>query len=237
MIAAATQLPRPPLYGIASYSAGAEEFEYELGWDEFERDTVWAQSQLQVAGLASGDLVLVSSNNSEGPWINPVVHALRRIGVTYLPVEVWEWDARRASMFLQRLPVKAVFGLGAETINGLQSQTPPIAELLQNVEMVWARPDALHALPAALPKVGPFVILGPATAIGLPGSTDAIVNAAEWTVDSEDGQLVVTNARIRATSFNRAPTGVRGVVRSITGDSITIELDSGLRNEPGARTP
>lgn len=232
MTAAAASLPRPPLYGIVGYRIGPADFEFEIGWEEFERDTVWAESQLRRAGLAGGDLVLVTGSNSEGPWINPVIHALRRIGVTYLPTELWEWDARRTSMFLQRLPVKAIFGLGAETVKGLQALTPPISELLKTVEMVWVRPDALDALPASGPAVAPFAILGPATALGIPGHGGAIVNAAEWMVDAEDGHLVVTNIGKRATSFNRAPSGIRGAVRSVTTEAITIEFEPGS-NAPG----
>lgn len=225
MTAAAAALPRSPLYGIACWRVGSQEFEFEIGWDEFERDVDWAESVLRSAGLQSGDLVLVTAQNWEGPWISPLAHALRRIGVTYTCAEMWGFDGRRTSMFLQRLPIRAVFGLGGETVAALEHEQPSIAELLRNVAFVWARPDALARLSEVAPDVVPLVPLGPALALGLPGRSGAVVNADEWVVDSDNGQLVVTNAGQRAATFDRVPTGVRGHVLSAADGAIALELD------------
>ena len=131
MTEAAKTLPRAPLFGIASCPVGATGLlEFEIGWDEFERDVQWAESLIRSSGLGPGDLVLITISQWEGPWTTPVVTALRRIGVTYLTAEVWNFDARRTSMFLQRLPVKAVFGLAGDTLAALDNEDPPLAELL-----------------------------------------------------------------------------------------------------------
>ena len=153
----------------------------------------WAESLIRSSGLGPGDLVLITINQWEGPWTTPVVTALRRIGVTYLTAEVWNFDARRTSMFLQRLPVKAVLGLAGETIAALANEDPSLAELLRDVEIVWARPDAVGHVSGMAPQVLPFVHLGPALALGVPGQSGALVNAAEWAVDTDDGELVVSN--------------------------------------------
>lgn len=225
MTAAATVLPRSPLFGIASCPVGPNTLEFEIGWDEFERDVDWAESQLRSAGVGPGDLVLITISQWEGPWTTPVVHALRRIGVTFLTAEVWGFDARRTSMFLQRLPVKAIFGLGGETVSALESEEPPIAELLQNVEIVWARPDALGRLSGMAPQVLPFVHVGPALGLGVPGQPGVVVNAAEWTVEREHGELVVSNARERAATFDRVPTGLRGSVQSVADGAMSLDLE------------
>jgi hypothetical protein len=226
MTAAAAVLPRAPLFGIASCPVGPSILEFEIGWDEFERDVDWAESLLRSSGLGPGDLVLITINQWEGPWTTPLVHALRRIGVTYLPAEVWNFDARRTSMFLQRLPVKAIFGLAGDTISALESEDPPLADLLRNVEIVWARADALDRASGMTPNVLPFVLLGPALALGVPGR-GVVVNAAEWSVDTEGGELFVTNVRERATRFDRVPTGVRGSVRSVADGAIVLDLEEG----------
>lgn len=225
MTAAATALPRSPVVGIASCPVGPNTVEFEIGWDEFERDADWAESLLRSAGLGRGDLVLITISPWEGPWTSPVVRALRRIGVTYLPAEVWGFDARRTTMFLQRLPVKAIFGLGGEMLTALESGEPPVAELLQNVEIVWARPDALQHLGGVAPQVFPYVMLGPALAMGVPGRSGVVVNAAEWAVDSEGGELLVSNAAERRATFDRLPTGIRGSVRAEAGGGLTIDLE------------
>jgi hypothetical protein len=225
MAAAAATLPRPPIYGIGQLHIGTKSLDFEVGWDEFERDVDWAETQMRSAGLESGDLVLLTLDSWELPWTGPVVHALRRIGVIYLTAEVWSFDARRTSMFLQRLPVKAIFGLGGETLSGLESQEPPIPELLENVQIVWARMDAMARLAGTAPKVSLFVRSGPALALGLPDVPGVVVNAAEWTVDVDDGELVVSNTRERATAFERIPTGVRGSVISVRDGAITLDIE------------
>jgi hypothetical protein len=226
MTAAAQALPRSPVFGIASCPVGREIVDFEIGWDEFERDVDWAESLLRSAGLGSGDLVLITISQHEGPWTSPVVRALRRIGVIYLTAEVWSFDARRTAMFLQRLPVKGIFGLGGETLSALEPEQPPVAELLRNVEIVWARPDALARLTDVAPQVVPYLMLGPALGLGVPGRPGVVVNAGEWAVDSDAGELVVSSAGKRAAAFDHVPTGVRGSVGSQADGSITIELDT-----------
>lgn len=225
MAKAATLLPRSPIFGIASCRVGPEVVEFEIGWDEFERDVDWAESLLREAGLSRGDLVLITLSSWEGPWTTPVLHALRRIGATYLTAEVWSFDARRTSMFLQRLPVKAIFGLAGETLTGLETEEQQLAELFANVKIVWARPDAIAQLAGVAPEVLAYVMLGPALALGVPGRRGVLVNAAEWTVDNEGGELVVSNARGRAATWDRLRTGVRGSVSSVADAAMTIDLE------------
>ncbi|MCV7231596.1 hypothetical protein BST20_07750 [Mycobacterium branderi] len=228
MTAAAQALPRSPIVGIGRLRVDQEYRDFEIGWDEFGRDVDWADALLRSAGLGPGDLVLITISQHEGPWTSPVVRALRRIGAIFMPAEVWSFDARRTSMFLQRLPVKAIFGLGGETLSALESAEPPIAELLSGVEIVWARPDAVSRLAGVAPQVLPFVMLGPALALGVPGRAGVVVNAAEWVVDSADGELVVSSARERATAFDRVPTGIRGSVGSGGDGATTIELQTAV---------
>jgi hypothetical protein len=224
MTAAAASFPRSPLFGIANCPVGPNMMEFEIGWDEFERDLDWAETFLRSAGIGPGDRVLTMLNPWEGPWTTPVVRALKRIGAVNLPAEVWPFDYRRTSMFLQRLGVKAIFGLGGDTLTGLEQEEPPVAELLQNVETVWARPDALSRLGDVAPQVVPYVMLGPALALGVPGSSGVLVNAAEWTVDADGDELVVSNARERLATFERVPTGLRGSVGAVDDGVLTIDL-------------
>ena len=63
--------------------------------------------------------MLFSTPNHEGPWICPIVRSLRRIGAPYATSETYGWDSRRFAMYLRRLPVKAIIGIGAETVRAL----------------------------------------------------------------------------------------------------------------------
>lgn len=225
MIEAASTLPRSPLYGVASCWVGSEHRDFEIGWAEFERDADWVESLLRSADVRSGDLALTTIQTWETPWIGPVIRALHRIGVTFLPAEQYDWDARRTAMFLQRLPVRFIFGLCGATLGGLEAQQLSIAELLRDVDVVWARLDALGKLSGVGPEVLPMTPLGPALAVGLPGQPGVVVNAAEWTVDSADGELVVSTAGERTAKFDRIATGIRGSVRSVADGTITLDLE------------
>ena len=132
------------------------------------------------AGIKRGDLVLFSAPNHENPWITPIVRALRRIAAPYATAETYGWDARRFSMYLRRLPVKAIVGLSAETVDALTDTERTLHTLLSDVGAVWARADALPKLDALGIQAAAYLPLGPALALGTPGERGARVNAAEW---------------------------------------------------------
>lgn len=221
MIEATAELGRPQLYGMASCRIGSQYLDFEIGWPEFERDTDWAESLLRRAGLRRGDMVLCTMTNWESPWTSPVVHALRRLGVTYAPAEVFAWDVRRVSMFLQRFPIKAVIGLGGQTLTALNEAGASVHELLAGVELIWARPKAAAALGDEHAKVLPFARFGPALAMGLPGQVGALVNGREWDVSATEQGLLVSNVAERATEFRAIPAGFRGTATPV-GDEIAV---------------
>lgn len=221
----AAALGRPPIYGLASCRVGSDYMDFEIGWPEFERDTEWAESLLRRAGLRHGDMVLTMLTNWESPWGSPVVHALRNLGVTYMPAEVFAWDARRVLMFLQRFPIKAIIGLGGQTLTALTEAEAPVAELLSRVKIIWARPRAAVMLSEHRETVAPFVRFGPALAMGLAGDQHALINAREWDVTATDRGLVVTNIAARATTFREVPSGFRGTATRI-GDDIAVSGES-----------
>jgi hypothetical protein len=225
MIDAAVKLPRPPLYGIGSCRVGTDYLDFEIGWPEFERDTDWAESILRLAGIQAHDMLLATLANWECPWVSPLLHAVRRIGATYMTAEVYDWDARRVSMFLQRFPVTAVVGLGGPTVATLNRGQPSLAELLETVKVIWARSDAIADLAPHLPAVAPIVRLGPALAMGAPGRPGVLVNAREWHIDVDNEQLLISNVADRATRFTRYPTGTRGSVISADNEHIAIALE------------
>lgn len=221
MLDAAAHIARPPLYGLAHCRVGVEYVDFEIGWPEFERDTAWAETLLRRAHLTRGDMVLTTLTNWESPWGSPVIHALRNLGVTYLPAEVYAWDVRRVLMALQRFPIKAIVGLSGQTLTALGETGTPVAHLLSGVEAIWARPRAAIALEEHRSVVAPYVHFGPALAMGLPGQTHALVNAAEWNVSATDRGLVVSTAAERATTFCEVATGFRGTATRI-GDEIAV---------------
>jgi hypothetical protein len=197
MALAAAALPRAPIYGIGTHptSSGASAH-FEIGWEEFARDTEWAHERVVEAGLGRGDLVLFCTPN----------HG---------------WDSPRFAMFLRRLPVTAVLGLGSETVDALADRPGTLAALLADVRIVWARADAVSRVRAAGVPAATYLPLGPALGLGRPGEAGALVNGDEWHVTEDDGLLRVTNTRPRATGFDAVDTGVFGSVTR-TGTDLRV---------------
>jgi hypothetical protein len=222
MALAAAALPRAPIYGIGTHptSSGASAH-FEIGWEEFARDTEWAHERVVEAGLGRGDLVLFCTPNHENPWVTPIVRALRRVGASYATAETYGWDSPRFAMFLRRLPVTAVLGLGSETVDALADRPGTLAALLADVRIVWARADAVSRVRAAGVPAATYLPLGPALGLGRPGEAGALVNGDEWHVTEDDGLLRVTNTRPRATGFDAVDTGVFGSVTR-TGTDLRV---------------
>jgi hypothetical protein len=224
MGAASGAVPRPDLYGIASCKVGTEIREFEIGWDEAERDNAWARDVLRTTGLGNADLALLTLPNWEGPWFSPLVAGLRGLKVTLALAENYGWDARRAAHMVRNLKPRAYVGLCADTLEGFGRQGDDVAELLADIDIVWARHDALATLTDLGVAALPLVPLGPALAIGVPG-VGAVVNSTEWSVETVDGQFVVSTAAERRTRFVDVETGIRGRVGAGVDLGTLVEFD------------
>jgi hypothetical protein len=224
MAAASAAVPRPDLYGIGSCKVGTEIRDFEIGWDEAERDNAWALDVLRPTGLGAEDLALLTLPNWEGPWFSPLVAGLRSLKVTLALAENYGWDARRAAHMIRNLKPSAYVGLGAETLQGLNGHGDDVAQLFTDIEFVWARHDALVPLADLGIEALPLVPLGPALAVGVPG-VGAVVNSAEWSVETVEGQFVVSTAAERRTRFVDVETGIRGRVGASVGLGTLVEFD------------
>lgn len=224
MAATAAQLPRPELFGIASCKVGTDILDFEIGWDEAERDIAWAESVLRPTGLGSEDVAVVTLPNWEGLWFAPVLSALHTLDVIRALAENYAWDARRAGHMIRNLKPRAVVGLGADTINGLVAQGDDVAGLLSGVDFVWARHDALGVLAEAGVTALPLVPIGPALAIGIPG-VGAVVNTAEWAVETVDGEFVVSTVGDRRARLSGVTSGIRGRVGSRVDVGTIVEFE------------
>lgn len=224
MVATAAALTPAPLYGIGSCRVGRDVCDFEIGWDDFERDIAWAETTLRASGISAGDMVLITSPNWEGPWTSPVVHALRRIKAVYATAEQFVWDARRVKTFLDRLPIKAFIGLGTETLEGLNSIDANPAELLSHVDILWTRHEALSGVHGLGLAATPFVFLGPALAMGVVPGREAVVNNLEWTLTAPSGELHVATKSQRTTRFAALATGIAGRVGGTTDNGAVVEF-------------
>ena len=224
IVAAAADLPRPEIYGIGACRVGTDFVDFEIGWDEVDRDTDWATAALTASGIGPGDVVLITVGGWEGPWFTPVINGLHRIGAVFTPAETYSWDARRTAHLVKSLHPKAHIGLGAETLEGLGGLDEDPAKLFADMDVIWARHDALRLVAEHGLHAEPIVPLGPALAFGIPG-VGTVVNSAEWAVTESDAGLLVSTRGDRATAFTDVVTGVAGRVGADTPHGTVVELD------------
>src|SRR4051812_24651801 len=92
-LARARLLDRPETAYIHRFAGRDGTADIEISWDELARDTEWVVAALRELGLAAGQRVLLTGSGAEGPWLRPLMDALRSMGVTYGIAEGMGWDS------------------------------------------------------------------------------------------------------------------------------------------------
>ena len=230
--AAAAALPRAPLWGIGRYDLAGQPAYFEMSWDDWQRDTVWARAmlaghgagQVKGEGEVGGGLIIVAGM-AESPWFDPFETAARELGAPYSVGESYAFEAFRTGMYARRLPVTVIFGIDLTVAEGLGDE---LAEVVARVPVIVARPDAAGLLTEA--GGAPFIVtrVGPAVAVECPHRSGAHLNSAEWALSERGGELLLSTAGPRAHQVSRAPVGLRGTLSEgacgcgRTGQRITI---------------
>ena len=183
----------------------------EETWSDLARDTAWAADQLRGLGLAKGNRVLLTGSGFEGPWLRPLMDALRSLGVTYGIAEAMGWDSNRTVVFARELDLHAVIGLPKPIVERL-GDDDALRAIFGKTAVVLARPDAVESLRSAGIAAGVLSFLGPTLAIECAQKQGAHVNGGEWSVGTRDGELWIEPVGERSARLGRTPLGIRGDV-------------------------
>jgi hypothetical protein len=230
--AAAAALPRARQWGIGRYDLAGQPVYFEVGWDDWQRDTAWARAMLAGHGVGAkkgdgevgGGLIIVGGM-AESLWFDPFEAAARELGAPYSIGETYAFEAFRTGMYARRLPVTMIFGIDRMVAEGLGDE---LAEVVARVPVIVARPDAAGLLAGA--GAAPFIVtrVGPAVAVECPHRSGAHLNSAEWTVAERGGELFLSTAGPRAHQVSQVPVGLRGTLTQgecacgRTGQRVTI---------------
>jgi len=214
--AAAAALPRARQWGIGRYDLAGQPVYFEVGWDDWQRDTAWARAMLAGHGVGAkkgdgevgGGLIIVGSM-AESPWFDPFEAAARELGAPYSIGETYAFEAFRTGMYARRLPVTMIFGIDRTVAEGLGDE---LAEVVARVPVIVARPDAAGLLAEA--GAAPYLVarVGPAIAVECPYRSGAHLNSAEWTLTERGGELFLSTAGPRADQVSQVPVGLRGTL-------------------------
>jgi hypothetical protein len=175
-----------------------------------QRDITAATSVLREIGLGPGTRVLVCSLLSEAGQFWPLTVGAMLTGAQLSCADANAGDASRVAMFVRLLDFDAVLGVTGAVLDGLERLGHAPADVFGGVGIVGARPDAYGRLVDAGLAPHHFVLCGPATGVALEPGSPARVDRDEWDLDTDDGRVVVTNLRPRATRFVRTETAVHG---------------------------
>jgi hypothetical protein len=217
-------LAHPDPAMIGRFTVDGKNIDFPVSESDLDRDTQWCCEVLRGYGLGAGDHILLSSHAWFCPWVDPIRTAATGIGAVYSNVEAWAWDVHRMASFLRRFRITMLAGLGAESLTALQS-VGDIEELLGGVKRILAWPDAIEPLRTKGFQPGVVTRVGPSLAMSAPDGRGLVVNDAEWSVQSVDGEFTVTSGRMRTARFDQQRTGVRGQTIEVDG-RIRLELES-----------
>jgi len=192
-LARARRLERPPLAYVVRFAGQDGAVDVEQSWADLARDTAWTAARLRELGLTRGDRALLNGSGFEGPWLRPLMDALRSLGVTYGIAEAMGWDSNRTHVFVRELDLHAVIGLPKVVAERLGDDAA-LRALFGSTPVVLARPEAAALLRLAGIPAGVISFLGPALAIECRRKEGAHVNAAEWNVGERDGAIWVAPA-------------------------------------------
>lgn len=153
--------------------------------------------------------VLVVSMASQVAYFMPLERALMERHLIISNADASKFDAARVEMFARRFDVAAVFGVTTDTLDGFAALGLDPEKVFAG-RVVWATPDAYARLaPAAGYVLGRWMEFGPAIATECAAGS-VHVSSEEWSVESLEGELVVTSRLPRLLSFEHQPAGLRG---------------------------
>lgn len=197
------------LWGIGKLGGGP----LSLSQRDFDDDVVFGEEILQTMNIGAGDLVVFTLAGSEIAHVAPLEEAVSRRGGYFCSAEAMGPDAPRTAFLIRELPVKAVVGLGEETVEELAAKGEDLQTLFGTPPVVWARPGAYERLTDLGTDPYRCFMLGPTLGLECPERSGVHVNGAAWLVEANtDGELIVSSHGHRAAQVSRFPTGIKGSV-------------------------
>lgn len=192
--------------------------DYPISWTDIANDEAWPNQMLDLAGVGRGDLAFFSYVYSRSghtwPWLRAGFERGAKLA-TGMPTQ---WDAYRLEMYCRLFPVKFVFGLTPEALDGLESGGHKLATVFGNVQRLvafgaaWSRLRDAGLSPWRLYWLGPIIAVDPADGGG------ARFDHQQWSFDAEAGRLRISNKAPRQAAFQRTLLSARGQVETIGGE-------------------
>jgi hypothetical protein len=210
-VRAAGAIPRPGLWAIGRDHQDGVPDDFEVNWDDWRRDTVWAETMLARHGVGRGTPVLIVGGMEESPWFDPFEHAVLNLGGHYCLGETHAFDAFRSALYARCLDVEVIVGINRAVVEGFGDK---LRETLGHARVILARPDTMPLFNAAGLTAAIITRVGPALAVECAPGFGTHINGSEWSVDEAGGELLLTTVGPRAHVLDHARVSVRGTIRT-----------------------
>ena len=197
-----------PLWGVGSFRVGDDIVAYPVAQEDHHRDIGGAPKALATLGVHESSRVLVLSMLSEAAQYWPLQIGLMMSQAQFSLADASRFDAFRTAMFLHAMHYDVVLGLNTDVLDGLDDLGHAYADIFKSVEVLAARAGAHERLRDAGLAPRWWLHVGPTIAVECAALEGAHVDADEWTVELDGGEVLITATRPRAMTVERLRTGV-----------------------------
>lgn len=203
-----TNLRQPEFIGCYDV-AGARHF-YGATAQEIDRSAFALSRVLRSFDFAPGSNILTISMVPEVIQYGAFERAVQMLGFYGLNADDSPFDAGRVESIVRQFAPVAVCGVAKSTLDGLAMMGHDPAKIFAG-RVVWARPDAFDALVALGVAARRVASIGPMLALEC-ASGGLHYDNREWTLEAEDGALILSNRMNRVEPVDRLAVGYQGAI-------------------------
>jgi phenylacetate-coenzyme A ligase PaaK-like adenylate-forming protein len=201
----------PPIT-VGRYLHGDETRFLPFSAQELERAADAYGRRIGTFHFRTGEHVLQTALYDESAQFLAFERELSRFGLVLCPGDASLFDAARSESIVRRFGVTAVMGVNGALLDGLVALGHDPAQVPAG-PVVWARPDAYERLKGIDGiRLYRWMEIGPAVAVECAAGAGAHIDAVEWKVEQENGEIVLSSRLHRCVTFDRYRTGISAKV-------------------------
>lgn len=195
---------------IGCYDVSGQRRFYGATAAEIDRGAFTLTRVLRTFAFVPGSNVLTISMVPEIIQYGPFEGAVRMLGLYGLNADDSPFDAGRVESICRQFSPVAVCGVGKSTLDGLTMMGHDPAKVFAG-RVVWARLDAYDAVAALGIPVRRVMSIGPMLALECAAGGLHYDNR-DWTLDTVEGELVLSSRMMRVEPIDQLATGFKGAV-------------------------
>ncbi|MET0377469.1 MAG: hypothetical protein ABW049_00655 [Spongiibacteraceae bacterium] len=197
---------------VASYSDAEGKHFLPFSQAEHDRRTWFYRRIIDSFQLPPRLNVLVISTYEDHALTIPLQALLHADGHIPCYAEATWFDARRTENFLRRMDIAVMIGVNSAVLDGLEAIDFKPAELFAN-RIVFTRDEgAYHRLAGnASITLRRWMEVGPALAMECAHGGGLHIDPNEWTVEIDNGEVLLTNRMPMLLDFDRVRTGFKAI--------------------------